>query len=129
MKKIFTNGCFDILHRGHFELLKFCKSLGHVIVGLNTNNSIKKLKGDSRPFFDETDREFALSSCKYVDEVYLFDEEDPYNLIQKIKPCIIVKGSDYKEEDVVGNDIAEVILFNYIDGYSTTKTLEKIKNE
>lgn len=129
MKKIFTNGCFDILHRGHFELLKFCKSLGHVAVGLNSNTSVKKLKGSSRPFFDESDRLFALESCRYVDEVYLFEEETPYELIKKVKPSIIVKGGDYKIDDVVGNDIAEIILFNYIDGYSTTKTLEKIKHE
>lgn len=129
MKKIFTNGCFDILHRGHFELLKFCKSLGHVVVGLNSNTSVKKLKGSSRPFFDESDRLFALESCRYVDEVYLFEEETPYELIKKVKPFIIVKGGDYKIDDVVGNDITEVILFNYIDGYSTTKTLEKIKHE
>lgn len=129
MKKIFTNGCFDILHRGHFELLKFCKSLGHVVVGLNSNTSVKKLKGNSRPFFDESDRLFALESCRYVDEVYLFEEETPYELIKKVKPSIIVKGGDYKIDDVVGNDIAEIILFNYIDGYSTTKTLEKIKHE
>lgn len=129
MKKIFTNGCFDILHRGHFELLKFCKSLGHVVVGLNSNTSVKKLKGSSRPFFDESDRLFALESCRYVDEVYLFEKETPYELIKKVKPSIIVKGGDYKIDDVVGNDITEVILFNYIDGYSTTKTLEKIKHE
>ena len=129
MKKIFTNGCFDILHRGHFELLKFCKSLGHVVLGLNSNTSVKKLKGSSRPFFDESDRLFALESCRYVDEVYLFEEETPYELIKKVKPSIIVKGGDYKIDDVVGNDITEVILFNYIDGYSTTKTLEKIKHE
>ena len=129
MKKIFTNGCFDILHRGHFELLKFCKSLGHVVLGLNSNTSVKKLKGSSRPFFDELDRKFALESCKYVDEVHIFTEETPYELIKKIEPSIIVKGRDYKVNDVVGNDIAEVVLFNYIDGYSTTKTLRKISHE
>ena len=82
-----------------------------------------------RPFFDELDRKFALESCKYVDEVYIFTEETPYELIKRVEPSIIVKGGDYKLNDVVGNDIAEVVLFNYIDGYSTTKTLGKINHE
>ena len=106
MKKIFTNGCFDILHKGHFELLKFCKSLGHVVIGLNSNSSVKKLKGNSRPFFDELDRKFALESCKYVDEVYIFTEETPYELIKRVEPSIIVKGGDYTFDTVVGNKIS-----------------------
>jgi D-beta-D-heptose 7-phosphate kinase/D-beta-D-heptose 1-phosphate adenosyltransferase len=124
MRIIFTNGCFDILHRGHIELLKYCKSLGHVIIGLNSDESIKKIKGEGRPFFSEEDRKFMLKSCKYVDGVIIFDEETPYELIKRIKPDIIVKGGDYKQKDVVGNDIAKVEIFNFIDGYSTTKILE-----
>ena len=77
-KTIFTNGCFDILHRGHFELLKYCHSLGHVVVGLNSNTSVKRLKGVNRPFFDEGDREFALRSCRFVDNVIIFAEDTPY---------------------------------------------------
>ena len=83
MKLVFTNGCFDILHRGHIELLKYCKSLGSVIVGLNSDTSVRNLKGDSRPHFSQEDRKFMLESCKYVDGVVIFDEKDPYNLIKR----------------------------------------------
>jgi len=124
MNVVFTNGCFDILHRGHIELLKYCKSLGTVIVGLNSDESVKKLKGVTRPFFHQEDRKFMLESCKYVDGVVIFDEETPYNLIKRLKPDIIVKGGDYKPEEVIGSDIARIKIFNYIDGYSTTKILE-----
>ena len=124
MKKVFTNGCFDILHRGHFELLQYCKTLGYVVVGLNSDESVKVLKGKNRPFFSEKDRIFMLKSCKYVDEVIAFSEKTPYNLIKQVKPDIIVKGGDYKEEDVVGHDLAQVNIFNYVEGYSTTKILQ-----
>ncbi len=128
MKVIFTNGCFDILHRGHLELLKYCKSLGLVIVGLNSDESVKRLKGSERPINSQDDRKFMLESCKFVDGVLVFDEDTPYNLIKKIKPDIIVKGGDYSSEDVVGNDLAEVKIFSYVDGYSTTKTIKSIAN-
>lgn len=124
MKIIFTNGCFDVLHRGHFELLEYCKSLGYVIVGLNSDASVRKLKGPTRPHFSQDDRSFMLQACKYVDEVKVFSEETPYNLIKEIKPDIIVKGGDYSPRDVVGCDLAEVVIFEYLDGYSTTKILE-----
>jgi rfaE bifunctional protein nucleotidyltransferase chain/domain len=127
MTVVFTNGCFDILHRGHFELLKYCHSLGSVVVGVNTDKSVKRLKGKERPFFNELDRIFMLKACKYVDEVLLFDEDTPYNLIKQVKPDIIVKGGDYKPSQVVGNDLAEVVIFSYIKGYSTTNTLTGIK--
>lgn len=124
-KVIFTNGCFDILHRGHFELLKYCKSLGStVIIGLNSDKSVKKLKGESRPFNNQKDRKFALESCKYVDHVMIFDETTPYNLINQLKPDIIVKGGDYKKKDVVGYDIATVKIFKFVKGYSTTNVLK-----
>lgn len=125
MKKVFTNGCFDILHRGHFELLKYCKEMGYVIVGINSDESIKRLKGETRPIFPQKDRIFMLESCKYVNEVIIFEEDTPYSLINRIKPDIIVKGGDYKKEEVVGNDIAEVRIFDYIEGYSTSSVLEK----
>jgi len=127
-KIIFTNGCFDILHRGHLELLQYCKSLGTVVVGLNSDCSVKRLKGPSRPFFSEEDRKFALESCKYVDEVLIFKEDTPYNLMKKINPDIIVKGGDYKKEEVVGSDIAEIKIFNFVSGYSTTKILRDKDN-
>ena len=122
-KIVFTNGCFDILHRGHFELLQYCKSLGTVVVGLNSDQSVKKLKGPSRPFNSQEDRKFALESCKNVDKVIIFEEDTPYNLIKNIQPDIIVKGGDYKKNNVVGNDIAEVRIFTFVNGYSTTKIL------
>ena len=128
-KTIFTNGCFDILHRGHVELLKFCKSYGRVIVGLNSDKSVRKLKGPSRPVFSENDRKFMLESCKYVDKVHVFEEDTPINLISKLKPDIIVKGGDYEEEDVVGKDVCKsVIIFNYLDGYSTTEIIQNISD-
>ena len=130
MKTVFTNGCFDILHRGHFELLKYCKMLGStVIVGLNGDESVKKLKGKTRPYFSQEDRKFALEACKFVDRVLIFEEETPYNLINKIKPDIIVKGGDYKKEEIVGNDLAEVKVFNFVEGYSSTSIIEKKKDE
>ena len=128
-KTIFTNGCFDILHRMHVELLQFCKSRGHkVIVGLNSDSSVKNLKGEGRPIFTQDDRKFMLESLDCVDEVIIFDEDTPFELIKKIKPDYIVKGGDYKPEEVAGNTISKVIIFNYDENYSTTKTLSKLQN-
>tara|TARA_R100000008_G_scaffold86902_1_gene82673 strand:- start:12467 stop:12874 length:408 start_codon:yes stop_codon:yes gene_type:complete len=128
MKVVFTNGCFDILHRGHVELLSFCKQIGgKVIVGINSDASVKRLKGESRPFNSQGDRKFMLESCKYVDEVVVFEEDTPYELINEIKPDIVVKGGDYKKQEVVGSDLAEVQLFQYIDGYSTSKIIGDYK--
>jgi D-beta-D-heptose 7-phosphate kinase/D-beta-D-heptose 1-phosphate adenosyltransferase len=126
-KIIFTNGCFDILHRGHFELLKYCKSLGYVIVGLNSDKSIKHTKGKERPFFSQQDRKFMLESCRFVDKVVFFDEKTPYNLIKELMPDIVVKGGDYKIEDIAGHTLCEVKIFGYIKGYSTTKAIEHLK--
>lgn len=129
MKLIFTNGCFDILHKGHIEILKFSKSLGtKLIVGLNSDKSVKILKGSGRPINQQEDRKLILESLRFVDEVIIFDEETPYNLIKQIKPDIIVKGGDYTADKVIGNDLAEVIIFNYINGYSTTKIIESNGN-
>ena len=122
---IFTNGCFDILHRGHFELLKYCSSLGKVIVGLNSDASVARLKGSSRPFFSEQDRKFALESCRYVSEVVVFEEDTPYQLIKETQPDVVVKGGDYRREEVVGFDLAEVKIFNFVEGYSTSKVLSE----
>ena len=125
-KQIFTNGCFDVLHKGHVELLKFCKSLGYVTVGLNSDVSVAGLKGAGRPINSEEDRKFILQSLRYVDQVIIFNESTPLRLIQDLKPDIVVKGGDYAKADVVGNGIAEVIIFNTIEGYSTTDTLNKV---
>ena len=129
MKQIFTNGCFDILHRGHLELLKYCKTLGEVTVGINSDESVRKLKGPDRPVFSEEDRAFMLESCKYVDNVVIFDEPTPFNVINAIRPDVVVKGGDYKPNEVVGYGMCKVKIFNFINGYSTTSIVEKIKDE
>ena len=126
---IFTNGCFDILHRMHIELLKFCKSKGdYVIVGLNSDASVKALKGDKRPINKQDDRKYVLESLKFVDEVIIFEEETPFNLVKELRPDEIVKGGDYKVEDIAGHEFAPVVLFNYNNSYSTTKALEKLNS-
>lgn len=129
MSIVFTNGCFDIVHRGHLELLEFCKSLGDkVVVGLNSDQSVKRLKGEGRPINSQEDRSFFLKSLRFVDEVIVFDEETPYSLIKIVKPDYIVKGGDYSSDEVVGSDICEVRIFRYVEGYSTTKTIQDIAN-
>jgi D-beta-D-heptose 7-phosphate kinase/D-beta-D-heptose 1-phosphate adenosyltransferase len=128
-KVIFTNGCFDILHRGHIDYLERSKKLGDkLIVGLNSDASIKRLKGESRPINNEEDRKTLLGSLKYVDEVIIFDEDTPYELIKKIKPDIITKGGDYTPETIVGNDLAEVIVLPYVKDYSTTNIVSKLND-
>lgn len=130
-KLIFTNGCFDIVHIGHIRLLEFAKSLGSkLIVGVNSDASIRRLKGTERPINNEIDRCILLRAIKYVDEVYLFQEDTPYNLIYNSKPDIIVKGGDYTPNQVVGNDIvSEVVIFDYIKGYSTTNIIKRAKEK
>jgi len=126
-KKVFTNGCFDILHRGHIELLSHCKELGEtVIVGINSDASVKRLKGSTRPINCQEDRKFFLESLKFVDEVIVFEEDTPYNLIKNVMPDLIVKGGDYSPKDVVGSDICEVRIFSYVQGYSTTQKIQDI---
>lgn len=128
MKTVFTNGCFDVVHRMHVELLEFCKSRGDkVIVGLNSDLSVKRLKGDGRPIFNEQDRKKVLEAFESVDEVFIFEEDTPYELIKKINPDEIVKGGDHAPETVVGNDLATVVSFNYVEEYSTTQTLRKLQ--
>lgn len=129
-KTVFTNGCFDIIHKGHVELFKFCKSKGDiVIVGLNSDNSIKKLKGESRPVNNLEARISILESIQYIDYIIVFDEDTPYNIIEYIKPDILVKGGDYTLDKIVGKEFAkETIIFNTITGYSTTSIIYKIKN-
>lgn len=133
-KIVFTNGCFDLLHLGHIDYLSKAKDLGDIlIVGVNTDKSVKKLgKGDNRPITDEHSRAILMASLRFVDAVVLFDEETPYELIKTIQPDVLVKGSDYKAEDVVGYDIVkakggEVISIDLVPGYSTTAIEEKIK--
>jgi D-beta-D-heptose 7-phosphate kinase/D-beta-D-heptose 1-phosphate adenosyltransferase len=129
-KVVFTNGCFDFIHRGHVTYLEKSKELGdYLIVGLNSDDSVKRLKGENKPYNNQDDRKKVLESLKCVDEVIIFDEDTPYDLIKRIQPDIITKGGDYKtKEEVVGNDIANVELIPFLEGYSTTKMVEKIND-
>jgi len=128
-KIVFTNGCFDILHIGHVKYLQKAKSLGDIlIVGVNSNESVTRLKGPERPINDEYDRAYLLASLEVVDYVVIFKEDTPYELIKKIKPDILVKGKDYEGKEVIGSDIAkEVQLIEFVNGKSTTEIIEKIK--
>jgi len=129
---VFTNGCFDILHRGHVEYLAQAAEMGkHLIIGLNTDNSVKKLKGESRPVQDEISRALILSSLLFVDAVILFDEDTPSELIKEIKPDILVKGKDYKPEEIAGYDTVissggRVETVELVADYSTTTILNKL---
>ena len=126
---VFTNGCFDLLHAGHVRYLEIAKSYGDVLIlGLNSDRSVSSLKGPNRPINSELDRAYILAALEVVDYVVIFDEDTPYNLIKKIKPKILVKGSDYEGKEVVGQDIAnELILVDLYKGKSSTKTIQKIK--
>jgi rfaE bifunctional protein nucleotidyltransferase chain/domain len=127
-KLVFTNGCFDILHVGHVKLLEYCSSLGDVVVGLNSDASVKRLKGANRPVNDQDSRKTVLESLRYVSEVLIFDEDTPYALISALKPDLIVKGGDYNPTEVVGSDIAGVLIFPTREGFSTTGMIEKMRN-
>jgi D-beta-D-heptose 7-phosphate kinase/D-beta-D-heptose 1-phosphate adenosyltransferase len=129
-KIVFTNGCFDILHRGHVSYLDVAKSYGDVLIlGLNSDTSVKRLKGESRPINNQDDRAYILAALESVDYVVHFEEDTPYNLIKLVEPDILVKGADYEGKEVVGSDIAKVVkLVTFVDGKSTTKTIEKINN-
>ena len=128
-KIVFTNGCFDILHRGHVSYLNSAKSFGDVLIlGLNSDESVKRLKGEDRPINNQEDRAYILSALECVDYVVIFDEDTPFELIKKVQPDTLIKGADYKGKEVVGSSIAkETILVDFIDGKSTTKTIEKIQ--
>jgi D-beta-D-heptose 7-phosphate kinase / D-beta-D-heptose 1-phosphate adenosyltransferase len=127
---VFTNGVFDILHKGHFELLKQARSLGtRLVVGINSDASVKRLKGESRPINNELTRVEQLEALPWVDKVFVFDDDTPYNLIKRLKPALIVKGGDYTVETVVGHDLAPVHIVPTVEGYSTTKIIEASKCE
>lgn len=131
-KLVFTNGCFDILHRGHVTYLNEAKSLGdYLVVAVNSDESVKRLKGTDRPINNEQDRAFLLDNLKCVDYVIIFNEDTPYNTIKQIIPDYLVKGGDWKKEDIVGYDIVErnggqVLSLNFVNDYSTTSLIEKI---
>ncbi|PRM88012.1 bifunctional heptose 7-phosphate kinase/heptose 1-phosphate adenyltransferase [Aliarcobacter cryaerophilus] len=130
-KIVFTNGCFDILHVGHVKYLEVAKSYGDVLIlGLNADSSVRKLKGETRPINTQDDRAYILASLESVDYVVIFEEETPYELIKLIKPHVLVKGGDYEGKEVVGQDIAdELKLVQFVDGKSTTNTIKRIQND
>jgi len=129
-KVVFTNGCFDILHAGHVKYLARARELGDLlVVGLNSDASVKRLKGEARPINSQDDRACVLSGLGFVDYVVIFDEDTPLNLITKIKPDVLVKGADYKGKEVVGSDIVkEVRLIDFVEGKSTTGIIKRIKD-
>ncbi len=130
---VFTNGCFDILHRGHIKTLEQASQLGdRLIVGLNSDSSVKRLKGENRPLQDEDGRALVLAALAVVDLVVVFEEDTPLQLITNIKPDVLVKGGDYKPITIVGyNEVVEnggeVVIIPLEDGYSTTNIEQKIK--
>ena len=132
-KIVFTNGCFDILHLGHIDYLSKAAEFGNVlIVGLNSDNSVRSIKGGNRPINDENSRAMILASLGFVSAVILFDEDTPYNLIKFVQPDVLIKGSDYKPEDIVGYDIVkakggEIETIDFLHGYSTSSIIDKIK--
>ena len=132
-KVVFTNGCFDIIHLGHVDYLEKARNLGsRLVVGVNTDASIRRLKGDTRPVQDELSRSRILASFEFVDAVCLFDEEPPYELIKALNPHILVKGNDYSPENIVGSDIVisnggRVMTIELVPGYSTSEIINKIK--
>ena len=133
-KIVFTNGCFDLLHLGHIEYLSKAADLGGVLViGLNSDSSVRTLKGPGRPITDEHARAMILASLSFVTAVVMFDEETPYELIVTVQPDVLVKGADYKTEKIAGHDIVlarggEVITVPLTEGYSTTDLIAKLRN-
>lgn len=131
-KIVFTNGCFDIIHQGHIDYLAKAKDLGDkLIIGLNTDQSVSTIKGKNRPIQDEKSRAIILASMQFVDAIIYFSDPTPYELIKAIEPDILVKGADYKPEDIVGYDIVkqkggEIKTIEFLEGFSTTSIENKI---
>ena len=129
---VFTNGCFDIIHAGHIHLLKQAKSMGDkLIVGLNSDLSVKRLKGPSRPVNCQADRQLILSAIRYVDQVIIFDQDDPMDLIKSVNPDVLVKGSDYAHDDIVGAEFVtsrggSVRTVDLILGKSSTNIIQRL---
>ena len=131
-KLVFTNGCFDLLHRGHVELLDSASRLGDIlVVGLNSDSSVVKLKGTDRPLTGQDDRAFVLLQLRSVDYVTIFDEETPMEAIEALRPDVLVKGAEYGKGEIVGASLVEgyggrVVRIEMIKGYSTTRLIEKL---
>jgi D-beta-D-heptose 7-phosphate kinase/D-beta-D-heptose 1-phosphate adenosyltransferase len=130
-KVVFTNGCFDLLHSGHLELLRFCKSKGDiVVVGLNSDASVHRLKGPSRPIQSEHIRADVLGSLGCVDHVVIFEEDTPFELLRNLRPDVLIKGGDYKIESIIGREFAkETLVCALVEGLSTTNTVKKIQSQ
>jgi len=132
-KIVFTNGCFDIVHRGHVDYLSRAKDLGtKLVLGLNSDASVRRLKGPNRPIVDEQSRAILLAAFQFIDMVVFFDEDTPYELIKALQPDVLVKGSDYNAKDIVGYDVlmakgGSVETIDFVEGFSTTAIVEKIK--
>ncbi|HEX6801565.1 MAG TPA: D-glycero-beta-D-manno-heptose 1-phosphate adenylyltransferase [Candidatus Binatia bacterium] len=132
---VFTNGCFDILHRGHVHVLRQAKAAGDLlIVALNSDRSVQEIKGAHRPVLPETDRVELIGAMEMVDYVIIFDEPDPYKLIAAIKPDVLAKGGDWSAEKIVGADVVEqaggrIVVIPYLKGFSTSEIIERILNE
>lgn len=133
-KVVFTNGCYDLLHPGHVDYLEKASAFGDkLVVAVNSDRSIKKLKGDSRPIIPEDGRNQMIASLEFTDLVVPFSDETPIKIIEAILPDVLVKGSDYKNQNIVGSDIViknggRVELVDLLEGYSTTTTISKIEN-
>jgi rfaE bifunctional protein nucleotidyltransferase chain/domain len=131
---VFTNGCFDLLHRGHVHILRQAKAAGDLlIVGVNSDRSVKSIKAQQRPILPETDRVELIAAMEMVDYVILFDDPDPYKLIAAIKPQVLAKGGDWSSDKIIGADIVEaaggrVAVIPYLKGFSTTEIIERIRN-
>ena len=131
VKTVFTNGCFDVLHVGHVRYLKEAKKLGdRLVVGLNSDASVRRLKGKSRPLVNQENRKEVLEALESVDEVIVFDEDTPLELINRVKPQVLVKGGDYKIEDIVGHEEVlswggEVKSLRFHEGHSSTSIIER----
>ena len=132
-KIVFTNGCFDIIHAGHVTYLAQAKALGDVLIlGLNSDASVKRLKGDNRPINNEQDRALVLAALSSVNYVVIFEEDTPYNLIKLVQPDILVKGGDWQPSEIVGSDLVlarggEVLSLKFVEGLSTTGILQKLR--
>ena len=133
-KVVFTNGCFDIIHRGHIEVLALTADLGDkFIIGLNSDQSIQKIKGEGRPIINEKSRAILLAALSFVDAIVLFSEDTPLKLISSLLPNVLAKGGDYEIETIIGHEIVQqnggkVKLIPFLDGFSSTAIIDKIKN-
>ncbi len=135
LRLVFTNGCFDLLHPGHVSYLDTARRLGDaLVVGVNTDDSVRRLKGPSRPLVTESDRALVLAALASVDAVTLFDEDTPHGLISELLPDVLVKGGDYEIDEIVGRDEVraaggDVITIPFVPGYSTTSLLRQLRNK